>query len=145
MAAEPVQQAADDSKSETTTQWTDPNLQAIEGSSEEKEEAASHPDGEERVHNVLKATLQVHASTNVKGAKLAEDIVYLIDGAASVSEAQEPADIWWRVLLIAGCTPPHHPWHSALIEAIKLLRQREGTMVQNNPNVSFTDRRPRGD
>lgn len=85
-------------------------------------------DVDHRVFHILKATLEFPASAELKGAKLAQDIVFVFEAAGG----DGAWDVWNRILEIVQCAPPHHAYHESLLEAIKLLHVREGPIWKNN-------------
>lgn len=85
------------------------------------------------IFNVIKATLQYPANPQVKGAKLADDILFFCESAE-----EEPGTgkiLWdtWAVLVeIIYCLPPEHPWQVSLIQSLKSLRQRDVSISEND-------------
>ncbi|KAJ3564024.1 hypothetical protein NPX13_g7989 [Xylaria arbuscula] len=82
--------------------------------------------------NILRATLQYPAHPSIKSAKLAHDIIFIVD-ANNCKDSNEgtPDVIWyvWSLILeISKCIPPDHPWQDSLLQAIGHLRGQDGTV-----------------
>lgn len=123
-----------------TIEWEDPHLKSLEHC-----EGVAPYDADNRTLDLLRATLRFPAPTQLKGEKLAQDMVFMAEGTvASAGEAPNTdlANVEWDIyniiLDIVRLSPPRHPWHDALIEALKVLAQREGPMVSNLHPVSFS-------
>lgn len=94
-----------------------------------RSEDLDHDEFERPMYNLLRATLQYPADTELVAAKLAEDIKF-------ICQAEDQKDgvkgsiffIWTIVIDIARCVPPDHPWQDCLVRAIDNLRQREGAV-----------------
>lgn len=80
--------------------------------------------------NLLKATIQYPADTNVKAAKLADEIKFICQAAYGRGDSVGGVllYVWWMIIEISQCIPPDHPWQDCLVEAIWCLRQQEGTV-----------------
>ncbi|KAI0100921.1 hypothetical protein GGR51DRAFT_563801 [Nemania sp. FL0031] len=98
---------------------TDVSLQFVEGS--------GLPPADRAIFNILKASLEYTASTEIKSAKLAQDINFIVsaenrdDGIPHILHY-----IWSLILEISQCIPSEHPWQDSLLQAIAGLRQQDG-------------------
>ncbi|KAJ8125599.1 hypothetical protein O1611_g8039 [Lasiodiplodia mahajangana] len=84
---------------------------------------------DQAMFKILKATLEYTAATEIKSAKLAQDINFIV--AAENRDGGTPGVldyIWDLILNISQCIPPDHPWQDCLLQAIGHLRQQDGTV-----------------
>ncbi|KAI0390910.1 hypothetical protein F5Y17DRAFT_461341 [Xylariaceae sp. FL0594] len=75
-----------------------------------------------RIFNLLAATLEYDAGTDLKSAKLAEDINFVAAG----TDNNALWYAWSLVIQMSRHIPPDHPFQDCLVQAVGLLRQAEG-------------------
>lgn len=66
---------------------------------------------------------------------------FIRDGAREHGSAEEDDDrydfvqiCWQNMDMMAGCIPPHHPWHAALVGAVRMLHARGDEPIFPSPD-----------
>ncbi|KAI0481335.1 hypothetical protein GGR56DRAFT_629840 [Xylariaceae sp. FL0804] len=100
------------------------NLQVLE---------AGFPDYQLPLFGLLRATLEYPAATELKAAKLAEDVKFICqageqpeDGSKTNGRSGKLWDVWEVLFAMARLTPPNHPWQDCMVLALDRLRRQEG-------------------
>ncbi|KAI5458918.1 hypothetical protein BGZ63DRAFT_455783 [Mariannaea sp. PMI_226] len=99
--------------------------------------AVDYPSSYKAIFNVLKATLEYPASPEAKAKKLADDITFF---CTSAKDDDPPFwEIWPMVIALASNLPTDHEWQDSLILSLSILRQRDGSVNEENKLLLWKD------
>lgn len=82
--------------------------------------------------NLLKATIEYKAESDLAAQKLADDVVFLCRAEdINLKPVQKGSSgyltsVWHILIMFSRCIPTDHPWQDKMVKAIENLRLRDG-------------------
>ncbi|KAI1816410.1 hypothetical protein GGS20DRAFT_583516 [Poronia punctata] len=92
-------------------------------------------DDERPMYEILMATLRYEADTDLKAAKLADDIKFFFRVENRKNGGCDLMELWSLVLEMAQHIPSDHPWQDSLAQGLHLVRHEKSVLPGCDPAV----------
>ncbi|KEY72940.1 hypothetical protein S7711_11200 [Stachybotrys chartarum IBT 7711] len=98
------------------------------------------PPIERAILNMLKGVFEYPAPLESRASKIASDILFCCTEKDSDTHVSFALLSTWDVLLeLVSCVLPDHEWHQCLVQALALIREREGSANEEDPSYKWSD------